>query len=456
MENRLDSDEDCLQTNPMRQIRIYILVLLSLLLFNACDQQGEARREWVSLAIEIEKYIESGKYISETGEAWKMMPDSMDSRADHTLYSGVPGIVLFYLELFNATGDTGFLRKARSGADYLINTLPDSISNPYEVGLYTGIAGVGYTLIEVYKATGENMYLEGGLKTFDLLKSSAETSPNGIHWGSINDIVYGSAGIGLYLQYLAETLDLEEADSIAVLAAEGLLDNAIDTLDGFRWNFAPGFDRYMDNFSHGTAGVAYFLARTYKRSNNEKYLNAALRAGDFLFSLTNEKGYIPHHYPGGEDLFYLSWCHGPAGTSKLYYSLYEFTEDDKWLDVVIRSAESVMNEGIDSTNTPGFWNNEGKCCGSVGVAEHYLWLYGITGDRNFLEFSNKMTDRVLANVDRGAGHLKWIHAENRVSPDEVAAQTGLMQGSAGMGLWFLRLHAFQNKEAPSIRLPDDR
>jgi hypothetical protein len=36
----------------------------------------------------------------------------------------------------------------------------------------------------------------------------------------------------------------------------------------------------------------------------------------------------------------------------------------------------------------------------------------------------------------------------------VGAQTGWMQGAAGIGAWYLRLDAFEGGRKPSIRFPD--
>ena len=55
---------------------------------------------------------------------------------------------------------------------------------------------------------------------------------------------------------------------------------------------------------------------------------------------------------------------------------------------------------------------------------------------------------------RDTGGIRWPHAEHRTRPAEVAAQTGWMQGAAGIGAWFLHLDAFERGAAPPIRLPD--
>jgi len=138
----------------------------------------------------------------------------------------------------------------------------------------------------------------------------------------------------------------------------------------------------------------------------------------------------------------------------LYYSLYNATGEEKWLDLIKLSANYMIEEGIDKHETEGFWNNAGVCCGTAGVAEYYLWLYDITSDMDYQEFSVRMTESLIASSARSDSNIKWIHAENRKSQDNVAAQTGLMQGSAGIGLWFLQLHARQQHKDPLIVLPD--
>ncbi len=410
--------------------------------------------DWLSVAIKSEKYIQIGKLQSENGQMWKEMPDSINSGTNEALYRGASGVVLFYLELFNATGDSTYLNEASKGADYLLSTMEGTKYTSEDVGLYTGLAGIGFTLSEVFKVTGEKKYKAAVLKTVNILESSSKETPTGIHWDGVTDVIYGSAGIGLYLQHIASDLEIKKADSLSVLVANGLLDNAIIESKGLRWKAYPGIKVFMDNFSHGASGIAYFLAQTYKRTKEEKYLNAARKAAEFLDSIANEKGYVPHHLPNEEELFYLNWCHGPGGTSRLYYILYEITNDKKWLDKITKTADQIILEGIDKKQKHGYWNNVGKCCGDTGVAEYYFWLYQMTGNTEYLKFSERMTQKIISLSTVENDHIKWIHAENRVSPDATAAQTGLMQGSAGMGLWFLQINAFQKQQEPLILLPD--
>ena len=52
------------------------------------------------------------------------------------------------------------------------------------------------------------------------------------------------------------------------------------------------------------------------------------------------------------------------------------------------------------------------------------------------------------------GGLKWIHAENRIQPERTYAQTGYMQGAAGIGMLMLRMDAEEKGRGWGFRLPD--
>ena len=50
--------------------------------------------------------------------------------------------------------------------------------------------------------------------------------------------------------------------------------------------------------------------------------------------------------------------------------------------------------------------------------------------------------------------MRWIQAEHRVRPELLVAQTGYMQGAAGIGMLLFHLDSFLRGERPAIVFPD--
>ena len=113
-----------------------------------------------------------------------------------------------------------------------------------------------------------------------------------------------------------------------------------------------------------------------------------------------------------------------------------------------------MASGIPERQTPGFWNNVSQCCGSAGVAEFLLDLHRVTRQRDYLDFSKRVTARMLTKASRDRNGISWIQAEHRVKPDLLLAQTGYMQGSAGIGMLLLHFDQLQNGKGRAITFPD--
>lgn len=414
---------------------------------------GQSNRPYLEKALQAEKWIRSLRVESPQGTNWPISPG--DTSKVMNLYTGSAGVILFYLELFHATQDEQFLEEAKSGADFLLYYLPEKKLGLDEVGLYTGLAGVCYTLEKVYEITKAERFKVGLSKYHNLLMSKAISYDNAVDW-RYTDIVYGASGIGLYL---LNSTQQATARKNAVKTARGLLLDQLGAKKEFRWYMDTAMvkrDYYMPNFSHGTAGVCYFLTRLYTVTNEKEFLNAALAGASHLETIENKDAWIYHHDKDeGKDLFYLSWCHGPAGTVRLYYELYKITKDGKWLDKIKRSAQALMVCGIPEKQTSGFWNNVGPCCGSAGIAEFFLELYKIFKDPAYLNFSKHVTENLLQRATSEGEAIFWKQAENRREASLILAQTGYMQGAAGIAMWLLHLDAFENNYKPIIRLPDN-
>jgi lantibiotic modifying enzyme len=414
--------------------------------------QTPAPPAYKSVAIDAAKWIRTSRVSTPFGIAWPADPRNPKT-VGTTLYSGSPGVVLFLIELYETTGDAAYLDDARRGADDL---LTKATSEP-QPGFYEGIAGIGFTLGETWRATKDEKYHHAALAVVRTLTERAQTVGKGVQWNNTTDVIAGGAGIGLFLLYADQTLHAPGAQALAIRAGDRLIDLAEPAKGGARWAMDQSSGRLLPNFSHGTAGVAYFLATLFKATHEARFLDAAYAGARYLRAIAvTDVGLclFPHDLPDNPGLFYLGWCHGPAGTARLFYQLYAITNDGTWLTWTKMSANGILKSGIPEQRTPGFWNNVSQCSGNAGVAQFFLDLYGVTKERQYLDFATRMTGDLLARATRDGAGTRWVQAENRTEPDNQVAQTGYMQGAAGIGSWLLHLDAAQHQRAVFVHFPD--
>jgi lantibiotic modifying enzyme len=398
-------------------------------------------------ALRAARWIGASRIETDRGVVWPADPRDPTS-VGTTLYTGTPGVVLFLLELHAATGDRATLDEAARGADHLASL--DPAAHAEGTGLYVGLAGVAYTLEMAHRATGRAAYRDAARRAV------AELRRRGAPWGETNDVVSGAAGTGLFLLWWARAAGDRAAVPLAAEAGRALLGRGVGAPGGTMWRMNPAFPRVMPNFSHGTAGVAYFLAALHRATGERAFLDAALRGARHLTAIAAADAHTfkVYHDDGARDLYYLSWCHGPAGTARLFHALGQITRDSEWPALVHRAAWATVAAGVPERRSPGFWNNVSQCCGNAGVAEFFLDLYGAYRDPEYLAFARRVHADLMRRATDDEAGLRWVQAEHRVQPDNLVAQTGLMQGAAGIGLLLLRLDALEQRRPRLVVLPD--
>lgn len=413
-------------------------------------------RPYLDVARKAERWIASSAQRGPQGTTWPADPSKPES-VQLDLYNGMPGVVLFYLELYHVTRDPQALAEATAGADHLIATLPNDTKTA-EAGLYEGLAGIAYTLELTHRASGDVRYRDAATRALGVIKGDAQPVGSGVEWSASTDIISGSAGIGLFLLWANVELGDREALQLAVQSGKRLIERGQPERGGTKWLVSPQIPRNYPNFSHGTAGVSYFLVSLHRATSDRAFLDAARAGATYLDALAtttpNNGRMVFHSEPGNEQLFYLSWCHGPAGTARLYHRLADATSDHTYRERVGEFAQAIVDMKVPE-RSPGFWNNISRCCGNAGVTEFFIDLHRVTGDARHLAFAERVTADTLRRATEDDGGMKWVQAENRVSPDAVVAQTGLMQGAGGVGIAMLHLDGAQAKRPPFVVLPDD-
>lgn len=400
-----------------------------------------ADRPWLDAALAAERFIARSRQPTGAGVAWPADPLKPDA-VSTDLYNGMAGVVPFYLELWGVTGRDEYLREAERGARELLARTPE------DSGFYTGLAGHAWVLERVVNlGGGSGLAVDARRLGADLLARGTAVGA-GLAWNESTDIISGSAGIGLTLLHLERALELPGAREAAVRAGVHLLERGEPAQGGLTWLMTPTFRRNMPNFSHGTAGVGYFLARLHRATGDPRFREGAEAAARYLTAIAVEQGdgvVVRHHDGDGEGLFYLSWCHGPAGTARLFHELAS-QGGSGWGDWVPRLARGITAMGV-PRRSPGFWENISQCCGNAGVIQFAL-------DRRDLDYARTVAADLMSRATRDRDALSWPQAENRVQPENVVAQTGFMQGAAGVGTVLLHLDAAERGARWDVTFPD--
>jgi hypothetical protein len=304
----------------------------------------------------------------------------------------------------------------------------------------------------------------------------------------VNDVVLGTAGVVLAAVWAGG----EESRPVVTTGAGALIAAAERTDSGLDWAMMPGRPERMPNFSHGTAGIATALAIAGQALDRGDWVEAALHGAQHVLAVgtLDSQGLrvplmIPHLRADREPFAY-GWCHGPTGVSYLFAALaHAGVEHVAGHDVHYlrrRCLQAVMSSGVPERLRPGFWNNDGRCCGTAGVGDTLLDAAqdtahatghgtgageggaetrepaGTPGQRweRLLGAACEMGDALVARAVRDETGARWRFVEHRQDPPLLPPGTGWMQGAAGIGAFLLRLARTleEGPDAPVIDRPD--
>lgn len=423
----------------------------------------------LNTALEAVRFIRAQKV---EGRAKWRRTDEADGVADYSLYHGACGVILLLLELHAAGRDDTALAEAIAAGEEVVDYLvrKDRLS----VSMSTGWPGYAFAMAELARVSGREDFRACAVRCLEKLHAQSTPRGAGIGWiepapfaditgfsdeREIYDQSVGAAGAGLLMIYAYRQGLHPEALAWAKAVAERLLEVAEPDPDGLRWrlmNDMP-FPFTAPNFAHGGAGVGYFLAQLYRETGDARYLDAAREAARYTMSRAKPMGQgklVVHTEEARRPIFYLGACHGPAGTGRLLLELHDLTGEARWLDEAKSLVEGLISTGAPRTRSAGYWNNFGQCCGDAGVGEFALLMAARTGDSAYRELAEACADVIENASEVEAGARRWVQAEHRERPDFLQAQTGYMQGAAGIASFLLHLATTEAGAPVKIAMPD--
>lgn len=452
--------------------------------------------DYVTFAEQTASWIKTTKKLGTFGSRWNQSPDSKEDFTDYpmltpkSLYGGSAGVGLFYLRLYQATKKEEYLEESKSAAKEIIET--DEGAAFYErtlnakasgasklvhvknmpgwaAGYYNGPTGSAYLVLKLFELTGDESYKNYVIKVADDLLAAAKKSDSGIYWSEQNDLC-GDAGFVTYLSAIYKiTGDKKYLDS-AVSFGDFLLSKGKPApRGGTYWNVVDltiidfPKDVFWVNNAHGTSGVGWIFAILYNLSKEERFLNAAKEAAKYIegIAVGDENAVLVPYLDSLErgpstEFYYLSTCHGPAGTSLLFHLLFKITSDKHYLDWVLRLSRGIIKAGAPEIFSRGYWQSQALCCGTPGLLEHFVSVYKLTKNPEFLEYAKRAAKTVVgqsfvADADGDIYHQKsvrrWSGAWWRTIPTDVHSYTGLYIGSAGNAWSLLSLAAAEKNES---------
>ncbi|MET9824283.1 lanthionine synthetase LanC family protein [Streptomyces sp. NPDC006349] len=362
----------------------------------------------------------------EGGLAWPARPS--EDVLQPMLYDGAAGVVPALLEAWRHFGDDSYADTALRAARGLAARVDDAEDD----SLYFGRTGLALVLRTVHTELGDTASGEAADRALRLVRSRFD----GTRWGELFELMGGNAGIGLGA-LLAGDPDL------AVLAVEPYLRTAEQTPAGVHWPHRTGVVSRLHHISHGTLGIALGLARVGAAAGRGDLVELALTAVADVVSRdeAGPDGFLVRHstpqfLPDLIDPVSYGWCHGPTGDAQLFRTLRDVTSDPAWTALADRCWHTVTRSGVPRRLRPGFWDNNGRCCGTAGVLA--LACDRIAEQRDAYDFADVLVADLTARATRDAEGARWSNVDFRSTPGGLEPRLGWAMGNAGIVRELLR------------------
>ncbi|MFJ3310685.1 lanthionine synthetase LanC family protein [Streptomyces sp. NPDC086549] len=362
----------------------------------------------------------------EGGLAWTTRPS--DSELDPTLYSGTAGNVPVLLEAWRHFGDDSYADAALRAA----RGLADAVDGCEDDSLYFGRTGVALVLRTLHEELGDTAAGAAADRALELVRSRFD----GARWGELFELMGGNAGIGLGALLAGDA-------ELAVLALEPYLRAAEQTPAGVHWAHRTGIDSRLHHVSHGTLGIVLALARVGGVTGRADLVELALAGAADVVARdeAGPEGFLvrhstPQYRPDVIEPVSYGWCHGPAGDAQVFRLLRDITAAPAWSALADRCWHTVTHSGLPRRLRPGFWDNNGRCCGTAGVLA--LACDRIAEQQDSYDFAQVLVADLAARAIRDSDGARWSNFEHRATPSNLEPCSGWAMGNAGIVRELLR------------------
>lgn len=406
---------------------------------------------FLNATIEIADEIMSEAINTEHGLYWETLKYNGEKHFEVSIYGGVTGTLIFFVELYKITGEKKYYDIIKSGIDFLEYYLDDintSERKQITTSFYSGIGGIIYLFLIVHEATSETYYLEKALTFFKQRHFSIEYSTK-------NDVLGGKAGDILYLLHLYNKTQDEAVLTCIDNSITELLDNIVFTRNGICWDRSPDNAQALCGFAHGASGMAFVFNEIYRFTNNDFFLllcdecinyenqyysdeenNWPDFRTDILVSEQNVRDHLSFFSEKKWEFFnelkyWSAWCHGAPGIGMSRIHAFSTTKNPKYLrdfQNAIANVNTLYSSSLGVTNTCTL------CHGLLGNASLYIDGYVYLNDYNYLNYAIQL-GLYSINFKKNKGY----HITGFPKLNDQPADSSMFMGKAGIGHYYLRI-----------------
>lgn len=364
-----------------------------------------SQNKWVDAASKTADWLTAvSKSDGRGGRYWNDYTDKEESSpSTYTSFDdGTIGVGDFYWQLYEKTEDTLHKHIALECVAWTLSQAEEvpstdgpmyqwawdtSTESDYYLGMGMGQVGIVNTLVEFADRIGKSdpelsatyeRYIDGAVRYIDsmLIQSGtgAALPETAADPGSLNSgYLSGAAGAAyMYLNLYRQTNVLHYRTQ-----AERLLDWLEDEDDGAlvrhtnstsSWKILvstedEGDSQYATGFEEGAAGIGWTFLQAYEVTGDDRYLQRAQSAADWLISVgkhSNTGTYWYEDEHSSKQVVHANLNNGAAGIGQFLYDIHSATGEQKYLNAAQSALQWIRNTAKTGPNGMHWSDNDGE------------------------------------------------------------------------------------------------
>ena len=355
-----------------------------------------------------------------------------------SLAGGTAGLAVFHAYLAEARGNEA----DRQAAIHFLDQAMDAVAfTRMEPSLYSGFTGVAWAVPHLARRLGETNLEDASASVDDALLQLLRQSP----WQRDYDLINGLVGFGVYA---LERLPRPAAAASLELIVDRLDEIAERDSAGATWFTPPELipeearqGHYNLGLAHGVPGVIALLGAVCAAGVATTKARALLEDAMPWLEAQRLPGGLSSSFPT-----YLergvaatptrsAWCYGDPGIAAALLVAARSSADPVLERRAIALALRAARRGADESGVV----DAGLCHGAAGLGHIFNRFFQATGEAAFADAARFWFERVLEmrQPEGGVAGFFASHRDAKTGQRRLVAETGLLQGAAGIALALL-------------------